>query len=64
MRGQVAAELEKFRQHVKNYGPDVVREVLKKGKCKAGRITCSMNRKDRFEMLQVLGLTVKEVITE
>lgn len=57
MRGQVKAELERFKQHVINYGPTAVKEVLIKGKCKTGRISCSMNKKDRREMLKELGLT-------
>jgi hypothetical protein len=56
MRGQVAAELERFKKHVETHGPDVVREVLIKGRCKAGRITCSMNKKDRWQMIEVLGI--------
>jgi hypothetical protein len=56
MRGQVAKHLQAFKGYVEKHGADRVRAVLTKGKCKDGRITFCLNKKDRFEMLQALGL--------
>ena len=57
LRGQVAKHEQLFVGYVKRYGADVVRECLQKGHSSKYRLKVLGNRKDRYQMLQLLGLT-------
>lgn len=56
LRGQVAKYEPLFIGYVKNYGSEVVAEVLRKGHSGKYRLKILNNRKDRHQMLQLLGL--------
>lgn len=59
LRPMVKKHLAYFTACVKHYGSDAVREVLTKGKTKKARLTIPLNRKDRWQMLQMLDLHEK-----
>ncbi len=56
MRPQVQKYLAKFQGYVQQYGPETVRKVLRDGQAGKLRLTIMKNRKDRYQMMQILGL--------
>lgn len=56
LRPQVAKHHELFVRYCKQYGCDTVKEVLTKGVAGKFRLKIMGNRKDRYQMIQLLGL--------
>jgi hypothetical protein len=56
LRPNVRKYQQHFEEYIREYGSETVRKVLMKGHHENIRITFAMNRKDRFQMLQLLGL--------
>lgn len=62
LRPQVIKHHDLFVRYVKQYGSAVVAEVLSKGICGKYRLKVMTNRKDRYQMLQLLGLDKPAVV--
>jgi len=59
LRGQVVKYHDQFVEYVKQYGKDVVKQVLLTGRHKKLILKVPLNRKDRYQMMQLLDM-VKE----
>jgi hypothetical protein len=59
LRGQVVRYHDQFVGYVKQYGKDAVKQCLMTGRSGKKKIVVSMNRKDRYQMMQLLDM-VKE----
>ena len=56
LRGNVRKHLPLFQQYIKQHGPEVVRGVLKSGHFGKARLKLPLNRKDRSQLIEELGL--------
>ena len=56
LRPLVHKHYQYFLAALKTHGSDTVRKVLKNGRCGGTRLTFKMSNKDRFQMLQLMGL--------
>ena len=56
LRPQVAKHHDLFVRYCKQYGCDTVREVLLKGRSGKYKLKIMGNKKDRYQMLQLLGV--------
>lgn len=56
LRGQVVKYYPLFLGYVKEHGAAVVKEVLTKGHSGKYRLKICLNKKDRYQMLQMLDL--------
>lgn len=59
LRGEVAKYEKLFIGYVKAHGADAIRELLSTGKTGTYKLTVLKNKKDRYQMVQLLGL-IKE----
>jgi hypothetical protein len=57
VRGIVKKNLAKFVGYVQMHGTSFVYELLATGKNGKYRLTVAFNRKDRMQMIEMLGLT-------
>lgn len=56
LRGQVEKHLPLFIGYMKQYGSEVVRNVLTKGRHNGFKLKVCLNKKDRYQMMQMLDL--------
>lgn len=56
IRGNVAKYEAMFIQFIREHGAETVKKVLTHGKWGKFKLTVPLNKKDRFQMLQLLGL--------
>jgi len=56
LRGQVAKYHDQFVGYVKQYGKEVVKQVLLTGRHKKLALKVPLNRKDRYQMMQLLDM--------